>query len=384
MEADELRADEGLAVDRAGALHADEAVGAGVLDGALGAGIDGEFLGGEELFAVDLAVDDPAVDVALAAGVGDGDGLEVVVVLEIWIHVLFPVELVDDEVDVLVLGLGHVFHEEGPRHFAALDEVLIHAEDVGAPLGLVGAEGAGGVENARVDEPAGADLEAVGFGEIEDAVVALVPVADALFDLLLGGAGLEAHEGVGEVVADGVVLGREVVGLGFAFLADELRLGGALVHVVRDRPHVIEEFRVDGPFAVFFPDGFADDGRAAIFDGLGEGEALVADDGVAEALVVGAALVGGDGGGGEPAFVDAAAVQAVGVGVIGVEFDAEAGLEEGARHPGGGEAEETAGGGELGLNEALRGFFDDLEIEDGGNGHGREGKGKGEGKGKEK
>ena len=163
METDELRADEGLAVDLAGALDADEAVGAGILDGARGAWIDGEFFGGEELFAIDLAVNDPAVDVALAAGIGDGDGLEVVVVLETRIHVLLPVELIHDEVDVLVLRLGHVLHEERPRNLAALDEVLVHTEDVGAPLRLVGAEGAGRVKDARIDEPAGADFEAVGF-----------------------------------------------------------------------------------------------------------------------------------------------------------------------------------------------------------------------------
>ena len=46
VEADEFRAVERLAVDLAGALHADEAVGAGVLDRGFRAGFDGEFLGG--------------------------------------------------------------------------------------------------------------------------------------------------------------------------------------------------------------------------------------------------------------------------------------------------------------------------------------------------
>ncbi len=81
-EADELGAVEGLAVDLAAALDADEAVGAVVFDGAAGAGLDRQFLGREELFAVDLAIDDPAVHEALLAGVGHGDGFEVVVVLE--------------------------------------------------------------------------------------------------------------------------------------------------------------------------------------------------------------------------------------------------------------------------------------------------------------
>ena len=322
MEADEFRTDQRLTVDLAGALHADEAVSAGILDGAFGAGIHGEFLGGEELFAVNFAVNDPAVDVALAAGVGHGDGLEVMVVLEIRVHVLLPVELIDDEIDVLVLRLGHVLYEERPWHFAALDEVLIHAEDVAAPLWFIGAERAGRVKNARIDQPTGAYFQAVSLGKIEDAVVALVPIADALLDLLLRRAGLEAHEGIGEIVADGIVLRREVVGLGFAFLADQLRLRGALVHVVRDRPHVIEELRVDGPLFVFFPDRGTDECGAGVGHGLLKRKLFVADHAPAEAFVPGATLVGRHGGRGKPTLIDAAAVQAVGVGIVGVELDA--------------------------------------------------------------
>ena len=173
-----------------------------------------------------------------------------------------------------MLALGHVLDEQAPRHFAAFDQALIHAEDIAAPLRLVGAERAGRVEDARVDEPAGAGLEAIGLGEIEDAVVALVPVFEALADLRLGRAGLEAHEGVGEIVADVVVLRREVIGLRLAFLADELRLLGALVHVMRNRPHVVEELRVDRPLAVLLPDRLADERRAAVGDRLPQREAF--------------------------------------------------------------------------------------------------------------
>ena len=331
VEAEEFGAVEAEFVGGAFALDDDGGVGAVVFDGGGGAGVDGEFFGGEVLEVVDFAVDDPFVVVALTFF--GGDGFEVVVVFEVGVEVFFPVELVDDEVDVLVFVLGHVFDEEGPGDFAAFDEVLIHAEDVGSPLGFVGAEGAGGVEDAGVDEPTGAGLEFVGFGEFEDFVVAFVPVGDAVVDLLAGGAGFEAHEGVGEVVADVVVLGGEVVGFGFAFLVDEGGLFGALVHVVGDGTHVVEEFGVDGPFSVFVPDGGADDAGAAGVDGVTEGEAFVSDDDVGEAFVGVAAFVGGFGGGAEPAFVDAAAAESVGVGVVGVEFDAKAGLEEGAGGP---------------------------------------------------
>ena len=89
---------------------------------------------------------------------------------------------------------------------------------------LVGAERTGRVQDARADEPAGAGLQAIGAGEIEDAVVAFVPIFEAFADLRLGRAGLEAHEGVGEIVADVVVLRREIIGFRLAFLADQPRL----------------------------------------------------------------------------------------------------------------------------------------------------------------
>ena len=372
VEADELRAVEDLAVDRAGALDADEAVGALVGDGALGARFDGQFLRGEVLELVDLAVDDPLVGVALAL---DGDDrLEVVVILEVRVDVLVPVELVHDEVDVLVLGLRHVLDEEGPRYFAAFDEVLVHAEHVGTPLRLIGAERAGSVEDARVDEPAGAGLELVGLGEGEDLVVTLVPVGDALADLGLGRAGLEAHERVREIVADVVVLGREVVGLRLAFETEQLGLLGVLVHVVRDRTHVVEELGVDGPLLVLAPDLGTDERGAAFLDGLLQREAGVADDDVGQAFVGGAVVVGGFGRGSEPAFVDTAAAQAEGVEVIRVKLEALAGLEEGARDPARSQAEQAAGLGEFLLHErgdaALLGgeILDNLR---GGHGRGR-------------
>src|SRR5688572_265076 len=52
VKADELRADERLAINLAAALHADQTVGSSILYGAFGAGIDGKLLGGEELFAI--------------------------------------------------------------------------------------------------------------------------------------------------------------------------------------------------------------------------------------------------------------------------------------------------------------------------------------------
>ena len=114
-------------------------------------------------------------------------------------------------------------------------------------LRLVGAERPGGVQDAGIDLPAGAGLQPVGPRQEGDAVVALVPVLEAAAHVLLGGARLEAHEGVREVVVGLVVLRREVVRLGLAAAADQLGLRIALVHVMRDRAHVVEELAEQVP-----------------------------------------------------------------------------------------------------------------------------------------
>jgi hypothetical protein len=82
----------------------------------------------------------------------------------------------------------------------------------------------------------------------------LVPILEAFPHLPFRRAGLETHEGVWEVIPHVIVLRREIVRLRLAFLPDEGGLRGVLVHVVRDRPHVVEELRVDGPLLVLRPD----------------------------------------------------------------------------------------------------------------------------------
>src|SRR5947209_8580385 len=66
--------------DSAEALYGNQAVSAVVLKGELGSGIYRELLGAEKLPAVDLAVNDPAVGVTFALGVGRGDRFEIVVI----------------------------------------------------------------------------------------------------------------------------------------------------------------------------------------------------------------------------------------------------------------------------------------------------------------
>ena len=108
------------------------------------------------------------------------------------------------------------------------------------------------------NQPAGAGLESIGLGKIEDAVVPLVPALEAAVNVGLGRAGLEPEERVGEVVAGPVELGREIIALGLALAA---QLGGlllVLVHVVRDRPQVVEELAVNRPALVGVPHAAAD------------------------------------------------------------------------------------------------------------------------------
>ena len=163
-----------------------------------------------------------------------------------------------------------------------------------APLRLVGDQRSRSVQDARRHQPAGARLQAIGLAVVEDAVVALVPALQAAADVLLGRAGLQAEEGVGEVVADGVQLRWKIVRLRFTLLTDEGGLRVALVHVMRDRPEVVEELAVDGPALIAVPDGRADQSRPLGGHGVAQGEgALALVDDVAEAFVRRGALVGG-------------------------------------------------------------------------------------------
>ena len=184
------------------------------------------------------------------------------------------------------------------------------------------------MQHAGGNEPAGARFQAVGFREIEDAVIAVVPAVEAIDDVLLGGAGFQTHERVREVVADLVHLRREVVRLGLAFLSDEGRLLGVLMHVMRDRAHVVEELRVDGPLAVLVPDGIADDLALEFVDCISQQELLAASDDVGQTFIPVAIVVRRFGRRAEPAFIDAAPMHAEGVVVIRMQLEPTSRLQE--------------------------------------------------------
>lgn len=180
------------------------------------------------------------------------------------------------------------------------------------------------MENAWWNQPSGPSLESVSAGEVQDSVIAFVPIRQATSELVFGGSRFEAHEGVGEVVIDVVVLGREVVAFGFPFLTDQSSIFLRLVHVVGDWPHVVEEFRIDRPSVVFAEDGRADELVALLGDGVLEEKLFAFEQAEAQAFVPYTAFVGSFGGAGEPAFIDTTSISAVCVKIIRVEFDSAA------------------------------------------------------------
>src|SRR5207237_760540 len=98
-------------------------------------------------------------------------------------------------------------------------------------------------------------------------VVSLVPALQAAAEIRLGRAGFQTEESEGEIVAGPVELRREIIALGLALAPEPGRLLLVLVHMMGDRPQVIEELAVDRPALVGRPQGFADHLRAELDDG---------------------------------------------------------------------------------------------------------------------
>ena len=189
-------------------------------------------------------------------------------------------------------------------------------------------------------------LKPVRAREEGDAVVALLPLLQAVRGSGLRGAGLKAHEGVRKVVEGLVVLRRKVVGLRLALEPDGGCVLVALVHVVRDGAFVVEEFAEDVPAAFAVEDLLAEQGVSGDFDSLLQQKlaASLRDD-VAEALIFGGiGAVCSLRGRGKPALVDAAAVRAEGVDVIRVELETAARNHERAGNPRWGKLENARAG----------------------------------------
>jgi len=123
-------------------------------------------------------------------------------------------------------------------------------------------------------------------------------------------AGLKTHIGVREIVAGEVVLRREVVGLRLALCDRRASHALHLVHVVRDRAHIVEELAQDIEATLRGHHVSREKLIAEFPRRVLEKSALAVEIDVAQPFIPrrARAVVGG-GRRGEPALVDAAAVR---------------------------------------------------------------------------
>ena len=139
----------------------------------------------------------------------------------------------------------------------------------------------------------------------------------------------------GKLLSSLVVLRRKVVRLGLAAAADPLGVLVALVHVMRNRPHVVEELAEQVPAAFALHHRRSEQQIAGGFDRVFQLEArrrLEPD--VAEALVGRRArAVVGVRRGRKPSLVDAAAMTAERIEIVGVQLQPAAGNHERAGNP---------------------------------------------------
>ena len=116
------------------------------------------------------------------------------------------------------------------------------------------------------------------------------------------------------------------------------------MHVVGDGAHVVEKLRVDRPPLVLAEDFRADELIAMFGDRILEQKLLPFEQAEAEPFVPHASFVGRFGRAREPAFVDPPSVGSECVKIIGMKFDAAARMQEAARHPSRGQAEQAFAG----------------------------------------
>src|SRR5579859_5296234 len=200
------------------------------------------------------------------------------------------------------------------------------------------------MEDPRVDLPSCAGFETVGTGMEEDSVVALVPFFQAAADVFFGGTRLQAHVGVGEIVLYLVVLRRKVIGFRLSLLSYELGEGVALMHVMGDGAHVVKKFAEQIPSVFTFHYIGTEQEVPGRLDGFFEQE-LIPGFGpdITEPLVgPGVWSVGRFRGGRKPALVDAPAVAAKGVQIVGMELEPAPGNHERSWDPTGLQPENAA------------------------------------------
>src|SRR5690606_2025616 len=99
---------------------------------------------------------------------------------------------------------------------------------------------------------------AISLRQVGNLVVSLGEILQTLAQLFFGRPGSQSDKGVRKIPTVVVQLRREVVRLRFALLAYQRGLLIIVVHVVRQRSHVVKKFRIHGPALVFVPQPRAD------------------------------------------------------------------------------------------------------------------------------
>ncbi len=191
------------------------------------------------------------------------------------------------------------------------------------------------MENARIDLPAGPTLQPIRSREVRDSVVPTIPVLETAPDVVLRRARLQAHERVGIVVVGRVVLRRKVVRLRLAPASDPFRMLVALVHVMRDGSHVVEELAEEIPSSLArHRVGAEQEIAGGLHRVLQEKPLTLCRPDVTESLIGRRArTVIRIGGGREPALVDAPAMRPTRVEIVGVQPEPAARQHERSRHP---------------------------------------------------
>ena len=243
-----------------------------------------------------------------------------------------------------MLLFWHILDQQRPRHIPPFDDRLIHAENVAAPLRFISTQRPWGVQNTRRNQPTGASLEPISAAEVEDSVVAFVPIFQTTANIFRLRARFEPHERISKVVVDVVQLWREIITFRLPFLADQRRVFETLVHVVRNRPHVVKELGIDRPAVVLVENRFADDVAAAFGDSILQQKLLPFEQTEAEPFVPHSAFVRRFGGAAEPTLVDPAPVGTESVIIARVQLDSASGVQERSRHPGRRQSQQTIAG----------------------------------------
>src|SRR5260370_6222021 len=141
-----------------------------------------------------------------------------------------------------------------------------------------------------------------------------------------------------------VKLGWKIIRFWFTLLFDEGRLLVVLVHVVRDRPEIVEELAVNGPTLVLSPNVRSNQVLFLGRDRLPQCERpFTIMNNIAEPLVRRRAFVGGSRGRRKPPLVDAATLGAPGGQVVCVQLEPAARHQARSRHPGWGQTKHAAG-----------------------------------------